>query len=183
MLPERLHKVSQVEGSNLCGWFVLAWCEDEAAEHAGSGPACLPLPSFRLKALRQRLANLTKGREAELLRQAEEEKEKEDKYQKQLSLAKKKAEALAAEEPVKKAVAVAALQAAKLVAEGGHIFTEADLSAQAKEAINKVEATGLGICSRCRWSSGCLSCSVEKAKRFWLQAEGRAWVLKRMAEL
>ena len=32
-----------------------------------------------------------------------------------------------------------------------------------------IQLTGLGICSRCRWSSGCSRCSFPKAVRYWLK--------------
>ena len=38
-----------------------------------------------------------------------------------------------------------------------------DLGKEQQEHFKKVEATGIGICSRCRWKSGCLSCDKDKA--------------------
>ena len=46
-----------------------------------------------------------------------------------------------------------------------------NLSKKAQEAV-ALAATYAGICSRCRWSAGCLSCSKEKALKYWLKREG-----------
>ena len=53
----------------------------------------------------------------------------------------------------------------------GHAFCIEDLSEEAKAALAEVQMRGLGICSRCRWSGGCLSCDIEKARAYWLKAE------------
>ena len=39
--------------------------------------------------------------------------------------------------------------------------------------VKKVQAKGLGICSSCRWSSGCHRCSWVKAVRYWRHFETR----------
>ena len=36
-----------------------------------------------------------------------------------------------------------------------------------KELCLKVKETGLGVCSRCRWSSGCAPCDFAKAVRYY----------------
>ena len=42
-----------------------------------------------------------------------------------------------------------------------------DLPESAKQAILKISEMGNpGVCSRCRWTCGCLSCSVEKAEKY-----------------
>ena len=41
-----------------------------------------------------------------------------------------------------------------------------DLGKEQQEHYRKVEATGIGICSRCRFTPGCLNCDVEKAWRY-----------------
>ena len=37
-----------------------------------------------------------------------------------------------------------------------------DLQPVHKAAVLKVKAEGAGVCSKCRWRSGCLNCSWEK---------------------
>ena len=46
--------------------------------------------------------------------------------------------------------------------------TLADLPASARIEIEEVSRANYGICSRCRWSSGCLACSVRHAQRYHL---------------
>ena len=41
-----------------------------------------------------------------------------------------------------------------------------------KEAIENVAIFGLGVCSKCRWASGCLKCDPEKCIRYHLSKEG-----------
>ena len=44
-----------------------------------------------------------------------------------------------------------------------------DLPLSSQQAIDKIKAAGdPGICSRCRYGAGCLSCSVAKAERYYL---------------
>ena len=37
--------------------------------------------------------------------------------------------------------------------------------------VNKVRLTGLGVCFKCRWQSGCLACDGEKAWRWAVSTE------------
>ena len=48
--------------------------------------------------------------------------------------------------------------------------TLADLPASARIEIEEVSRANYGICSTCRWSSGCLACSVKHAQRYHLNA-------------
>ena len=43
-----------------------------------------------------------------------------------------------------------------------------DLSAEDKARIDHVRLTGLGVCSRCHWQSGCLDCDPKKLRRYLL---------------
>ena len=44
-----------------------------------------------------------------------------------------------------------------------------DLGAEQQAYYRKVEATGLGVCSRCRWKYGCLSCDNVKAWAYFVR--------------
>jgi hypothetical protein len=46
-----------------------------------------------------------------------------------------------------------------------------DLSAPQREHMERVIANGKGVCSRCRWKSGCLSCDREKAWAYCVKVE------------
>ena len=51
-------------------------------------------------------------------------------------------------------------------------FGEEDLSHEAKKELQRIKDEGhIGICSKCRWRSGCLNCSFEKALRYHLKKE------------
>ena len=54
-------------------------------------------------------------------------------------------------------------------AEGKPCFE--NLSEAAQQAVKMAEA-GAGICSKCRWSSGCLGCDGGKALLHYLKKEG-----------
>ena len=43
-----------------------------------------------------------------------------------------------------------------------------DLSEEDKAKIEQVRLTGLGVCSRCHWQSGCLDCDPKKLERYLL---------------
>jgi hypothetical protein len=70
------------------------------------------------------------------------------------------------------------LQAAELLAAGGTDaaggFSAADLSEFARASILRA-ASGVGVCSQCRWQSGCLNCDSEKARRHFLEKECQQW--------
>jgi hypothetical protein len=40
-----------------------------------------------------------------------------------------------------------------------------------QEICRKVQLTGIGICAKCRWKSGCYNCSFAKAVRYWRDQE------------
>ena len=50
-------------------------------------------------------------------------------------------------------------------------FRLEDLSDKKLRTHVEVRSEGLGVCSRCRWQSGCLSCDPEKAWRWAVSKE------------
>ena len=48
---------------------------------------------------------------------------------------------------------------------------EEDLPDEYRDAIHKINMTGIGVCSRCRNSSGCLSCDAFKCIRYYMRKE------------
>ena len=48
-----------------------------------------------------------------------------------------------------------------------------DLPAEYQKAIEKLKHYEVGVCSRCRFQSGCLSCSIEKCTAYWMRREGK----------
>jgi hypothetical protein len=185
-LPARSNWTYQAAGSDMCGFWVLVWAEDEAAEHSGEGPAARGLPQPRLKGTRARLVTLTKLLEAEQKKSEADQEDERAKYAKKLAQAKEKAKALAAKNSSKKDAAEAALQAVELLAAGGTDaaggFSAANLSEFARASILRA-ASGVGVCSKCRWQSGCLNCDRDKAQRHFLEKERLQWALKRLQDL
>ena len=47
-----------------------------------------------------------------------------------------------------------------------------NLSEAAQDKVKHVHFTGGGVCSKCRWSSGCLECEGGHALLYWLRQEG-----------
>ena len=48
---------------------------------------------------------------------------------------------------------------------------EEELPDEYHAAIHKINMSGIGVCSRCRNSSGCLSCDAFKCTRYWMRRE------------
>ena len=48
-----------------------------------------------------------------------------------------------------------------------------DLPAEYHKAIEKLKHYEVGVCSRRRFQSGCLSCSIEKRTAYWVRREGK----------
>ena len=46
-------------------------------------------------------------------------------------------------------------------------FTLEDLPPDLRSKYSKVLAEGTGVCSRCRWRSGCISCDPSKAWKYY----------------
>ena len=102
---------------------------------------------------------------AEWEKQEEKEKKLEEKEKKKAANKKKAGEV---DEKVKE-LAGEADAALKKIPEGKPCLE--NLSKKAQEAV-ALASTYAGICSRCRWSAGCLSCSKDKALKYWLKKEG-----------
>jgi len=48
-------------------------------------------------------------------------------------------------------------------------YSVEDLSLEHRAAYEKVKEHGLGVCSKCRWRSGCLNCDERKAWRYYVR--------------
>ena len=116
-----------------------------------------------------KLANAMKREQEKLKAECEKQEEKEKKLEeKEKMKAEKKNKAGEVDEKVKE-LAGEADAALKKIPEGKPCLE--NLSTKAQEAVT-LAATYAGICSRCRWSSGCLTCSKEKALKYHLKKEG-----------
>mgnify|MGYP001812392048 CR=1 FL=1 len=165
-LPPRTHSVFQ-KGSE-CGFYVLGHILEICAELRGEGPASrgwtAPLIMDLMASLKTWVGQLAGEQKKLISAEAAERKGLAATLKKNLarSLALAKTASAAAG-----AVDAAAALAAKVLSEGKEPELS-DLSAEDQEKISQIELTGIGICARCRWASGCLSCSADKARRFYL---------------
>ena len=124
-----------------------------------------------MEAWRQRLSVVTSFLLVEAKKQLEEKKAKavkekaaKVKARKVMDVAERAAKAQAA---VEEGAEIAG-QLSKL----GRKFCLEDLSEEAKKALSRITKKGnLGICSSCRFSSGCFRCELWKAERCWLAKE------------
>ena len=65
------------------------------------------------------------------------------------------------------------MQLALELAEANRSFQMSDLSVEAYGLVKQAGVRG-GVCSRCRWQSGCLSCDEAKAFKYYKHREERA---------
>ena len=60
----------------------------------------------------------------------------------------------------------------KLVNEGGALRV-GELPSAYLKAKAEIELGGIGVCSKCRYSSGCMDCNVWKRTACWMRREGK----------
>ena len=90
----RANLVVQPVGSNKCGWYTLAFIENEAREFLGEGPACCHV-ALTVASCKPRLISFTKASAAEAEKQRQEEiaqKEKDKQKAEKENEQKKEAE-------------------------------------------------------------------------------------------
>ena len=171
-LPKRWNEGRQPFGSTVCGAYCLHYMEQCCRAMLLQEPwSSLGWPSSEVWGERlMKLAGLMKKEQEKTKKDHEKEEEKKKKKQeeqeKKKADNKKKAGKVDAE---MKALADEADASIKKIPAGKPCLE--NLSAKAQEAV-ALAAAGGGICSRCRWSAGCLSCHEEKALQYWLKKEG-----------
>ena len=188
-VPARVNAVAQ--GPLQCGFFVAFWCEEEMREKSGegrwpSGPPSIvgvrrKMEKFLLNLepvcmrVHQRMTNLDK---------AEEEAVKA--HDEAAAVAK----ATGAMDESSKTLAMKAAESMQAGKKGEAVDVEIpaddDLEAWAigmqellleahQKDVEKVKATGIGSCAKCRWSaSGCAKCDWVKAVRYWRRQETKS---------
>ena len=171
-LPARENAAYQVQGSNTCGCFVLHWMEAEVREHVLlESPCSAGWPEAKQWAIRlQRLGGILQKEREKL---AEEEKAAAVIQQRISELradaAEKKMAAVHQLEDLLKKLAKEAQIPGTKQPEGKACF--GNLFANVKEQLEKIKNHGIGLCGRCRWTTGCLSCDYEKALQYYLKKE------------
>ena len=165
-LPAR--EDTEYQKSDDCGFWVLAFCVETLALLRNEGPRSRGLTRTLVTDIKTTLRtwlNVMFDEQKKFLKEQESE-------QKQEAANLKKAANKMSWLVKKKAGQSAELEELRALAENlinkGKEPTLADLPASARIEIEEVSRANYGICSRCRWSSGCLACSVKHAQRYHL---------------
>ena len=164
-MPARANSCLQTGAD--CGLYAICYLEKELRRVLQEGEGAVPWPADDIKFWRSKLQTLTKSLQKELLWLSDQDKQLAAKKaaQEVASLKTKKGkEALEKQKQYQKELQVKALE---LLAAGGTDIER--LPEKHKDKLYEIEKNGVGVCSACRWTSGCLHCSYEKAKRYFLK--------------
>ena len=170
-VAETCNKALQPPGTAVCGCYVLHWMEQTCRKLLLNEPGCsIGWPKSADWAARVlKLVEMMQKEQGKLQKEADEAKLKMF-----ASAAKLKAAEVAADGAAKKDKMLQDLKAdadsmgSKIPA--GKPCLE-NLSPAAQNAVFKASLGG-GVCSKCRWRSGCMECHKEKALFHWLKVEG-----------
>ena len=155
---------------NQCGYYVISYMEQTAARK-DHGPASTGWPEESQKQWKIRYEKLHKQILSEHDKLHKEKKEQEKKAKQIKEQHEKKIQR--AEEAIKKIKdheSKAYIAAQEALTSGSQYFKIEMLSENAQIRILKASA-GIGICSKCRWSSGCLECSGQHAFKYYMSKE------------
>ena len=172
-LPEkRCNSVIQAFGLNECGFYTLSFIEQELRLARGEW---LNHHSSELqKVWKQRLIKASEHMSKELGLKEKANEALQKKTEAMLAEAQKRKEAAEKALATMKSLETAAAKAAQESIKKNSIrFTWEDLSPEAVLKVLALEHSA-GVCSRCRWQSGCLSCEPQKALNYWVCSEARA---------
>ena len=167
----KLVRMNQVcQSGNQCGYYVISYME-QAAARKDHGPASTRWPEENQKTWKIRYAKLHKQIVSEHDKLHHEKQEQEKKAQKVKEQHEKKIErAKEAMSKIKDHESKAYKAAQEALASGSQYFKIKMLSDFAKFRILKASG-GIGICSTCHWSSGCLECSGQHAFKYHMGKE------------
>jgi hypothetical protein len=166
VLPERSNGALQLKGSAACGFYVAHWVEQEVRHLAGETLCSMGWPSGA--AVQHKMAGLIKALQEEETKHFIELKKKEEKATLKTSKsAVGKMKSAASTTALKD---LASMCAPAVVGEKKAKDME-DLLPEYQAAVLKVKHEGEGVCSKCRWRSGCLSCSWEKTLKHYLKVQ------------
>ena len=169
VLPPLTNVATQPVGSNACGAYLLHYLELELRVFRGELPSVWPALGWkqwklRLKTAAEKLSAEQKLKAKECLDKENSEKKQRDEVE---SLRKKAEDKLA---KLTNITSMAYITAQEALNKNSQRFTWKDLSQEATLKILSLQFS-LGVCSKCRWTSGCLECSSYKALRYHLHSE------------
>eukprot|EP00438_Fugacium_kawagutii_P023336 Skav221487 [mRNA] locus=scaffold1514:206403:206981:- [translate_table: standard] len=167
------HIECQLQEGSASTYCTLAYAEVEICQRF-EGPASRPFPSELVKAWKARVKGFwiqLRAEEVKQLQQKIEVEQKETKRQVEQETRRKKAE-----EDLKKIEDLGSVQAKKAqdsLLKNSMFFRPSDLSEETKFLISKASAKtgGIGVCSKCHWSYGCLECQPAKALAHFMKRE------------
>ena len=166
--------VRQKKGSNQCGVFVLAYMEQEVAEAMGYGPAAIGWPWVAAQnwiTKMQKMGEQVEIERGKRITAMREQDEKAKKNGEKMRLEREKVAELAGKMMAEhKKLNKMQEDAWKLVNEGGALRVD-ELPAAYLKAKTKIELDGIGVCGKCRYSSG--GCNVWKCTAYWMRREGK----------
>ena len=153
------------QDGNQCGYYVISYMEQAAAKK-DHGPASTGWPAENQKQWKIRYEKLHKQIAPEHDKLHKEKQEQEKKSQQIKEQHEKKIKrAEEAIKDIKDHESKAYKAAQEALASGSQYFKKEMLSESAQIKILKASA-GIGICSKCRWTSGCLECSGQHAFKY-----------------
>ena len=171
-LPKKTNSAVQPQGSLFCGFYVLAWMEQEVRQARGEWLRVWP--GLLAKTWKERLLKMKPHLEKEQkLRIAEIEKAYNKTEAERKEAEKRVAKAQHALDTAKASTTKAAVAAKESLDKNLFRFTWKHLSKEATAKILALEHSP-GICQNCRWQTGCPQCQAEKALKYHLTTEAAA---------
>ena len=164
-LPARANSCTQT-GSD-CGLYTICYMEKELRMMLQEGAGAVPWPSDNIKFWRSKLQTVTNSLQKELHWISQQEKDHAAKQALKDAAALKTQKGKQALEKQKQYLKELQKKSLELMAEGGTDLQR--LPEKHQVEILRIEKMNIGVCSTCRWTSGCHHCDLEKAKRFYLK--------------
>eukprot|EP00434_Breviolum_minutum_P035266 symbB.v1.2.031211.t1/scaffold3598.1/size53462/1 len=153
-----------------CGYYVISYME-QAAAMKDHGPASTGWPEDYQKQWKMRYEKLHKQILSEHDKLHQEKQDQEKTAQKIKEPHEKKIQrAEGAIKKIKDHEGKAYLAAQEALTSGSQYFKKEDLAEFAQIRILKA-SSGIGVCSKCHWSSGCLECSGKHAFKYHMGKE------------
>ena len=158
------------QDGNQCGYYVISYMEQTAAKK-DHGPASTGWPAENQKQWKIRYEKLHKqiASEHDKLHKEKQEQEKKSQQIKEQN-EKKIKRAEEAIKDIKDHEGKAYKAAQEALTSGSQYFKKEMLSEYAQIRTLKASA-GIGICSKCRWTPGCLDCSGQHAFKYHMSKE------------
>ena len=173
-VPVRSNKVQQK--ADECGFFILAYMEQEAAAAHGFGPAAIGWVPLMARNWHGRLHRVGTQLSAERMKRIHELHDLDKKHV--AAGAKMRAEraklaAVAEKRKAKDETLSHLQQMAWDIEHNNRPLSLDDMPHECHVQLSKIAGSSIGICARCHWRSGCLSCSREHCIGYYMRREGK----------